>query len=127
LSQTLPMINWQRPQRTGDNFIIILCMHFLYESKFSSFSLRRVWLWTNFRTKNACVKCCWNQPLETILQRNLLWKKTSGIKLIHINVYPYFKLVETLQVAIECKLPFIMFKTHNCLTVQVFWPLELIA
>jgi len=35
------------------NFINILRAHFLYKSKLSSFSLLRVWLWTNLRRKNA--------------------------------------------------------------------------
>jgi len=34
--------------------------HFLYKSRLSSFSLLRVLLWMNFRTKNAWVKCWWN-------------------------------------------------------------------
>ncbi len=38
--------------------------HFLYESLLSSFSLLRVWLWRNFRTKNAGVKCWRNLHLE---------------------------------------------------------------
>jgi len=32
----------------GVNFINFLCALFLYESLFSSFSLLKVWLWTNF-------------------------------------------------------------------------------
>jgi len=53
---------------------------FLYESKLSSFSLLRVWLWTNFRTKNARVKCWWNW-----LQRDdslSLWTKFNLIEKI---------------------------------------------
>jgi len=37
----------------GVNFINVLCALFLYV-------LLWVWLWTNFRTKNARVKCWWN-------------------------------------------------------------------
>jgi hypothetical protein len=37
------------------NFIDILCAHFLYESLLSSFSLLRIWLWTNFHAENSCV------------------------------------------------------------------------
>jgi len=44
----------------GVNFINILCTNFLYESPLSSFSLLRVWLWTNFCMKNSRVKCWWN-------------------------------------------------------------------
>jgi len=42
------------------NFIDVLLVHFWYESQLSSFSLLRVWLWMNFCTKNASVKCWWN-------------------------------------------------------------------
>ncbi len=38
---------------SGVNFINILRVHFLYESLLCSFSLLRVWLWTNFCTKNV--------------------------------------------------------------------------
>jgi len=44
------------------NFINILHAPFMFESLFSSFSLLRVWLWANFRTKNLHVKCWWNWP-----------------------------------------------------------------
>jgi len=42
------------------NFINILRVHFSYESLLSCFYLLRVWLWTNFCTKNVLVKCWWN-------------------------------------------------------------------
>ncbi len=42
------------------NFINILRVNFSYKSLLSSFSLLRVWLWTNFHTKNARVKQWWN-------------------------------------------------------------------
>ncbi len=60
-------IFWHRKntlcKHSGVNFINILCEHFLYESLLSSISLFGVWLWTNFQTKNARVKCWWNWHL----------------------------------------------------------------
>ncbi len=50
--------------KTGVNFTNILGAHFLYKSLLISFSLLTVWLWTNFCTKNALVKCWWNWPLK---------------------------------------------------------------
>jgi len=49
----------------GVNFINVLRAHFLYESLLSSFSLLRVWLWTNFRTKNGHIICWWNKPKDS--------------------------------------------------------------
>jgi len=56
----------------GVNFINILRTHFSYEIKLSSFSLHRVWLWTNFCTKNARLKCWWNW-LQVKRKRGSLW------------------------------------------------------
>ncbi len=39
---------------------------FFVQKALSSFSLLRVWLWTNFCTKNSCLKCCWNWQLVSI-------------------------------------------------------------
>ncbi len=75
---------WQKYESLGGgglklssrvNFINILHGHFLYKSLLSSFSLLRVWLWTNFRTKNVYVKCWWNWPqncVTSIYGRTLL-------------------------------------------------------
>ncbi len=42
----------------GVNFINVFCARFLQKSFYCL--LLRVWLWTNFRTKNACEKRWWN-------------------------------------------------------------------
>ncbi len=49
------------------------------------FSLLRVWLWTKFRTKNACVKRWWNWHLlsrpnasKQPVDPNILWARISG-------------------------------------------------
>jgi len=54
---------FREPKLPWVNFINILCKNFSYESLLSSFSLLRVWLWTNFCTKNVLGKCWWNWHL----------------------------------------------------------------
>jgi len=58
------LIQYFNPSPSCINFINILRAHFSYESLLSSFSLLRVWLWTNICTKNAPVKCWWNWLLH---------------------------------------------------------------
>ncbi len=63
------------------NFINILRTHFLYKNLLSSFSLLRIWLWTNFCMKNAGLKCWWNWPLQSTtkqIQQNLESRETGG-------------------------------------------------
>jgi len=56
---------------------------FLYESLLSSFFLLRVWLWTNFRTKNAHVKCWWNWTVQSL--KNLTLCSLLNISHVLIN------------------------------------------
>jgi len=75
----------------GVNFINILCLHFLYVNKLSSFSLLRVWLWTNFRTKNVLVKCWWNW-----LKVDTFFKSTENIETANWPKNIYFNWILSL-------------------------------
>jgi len=83
----------------GVNFINILHAHFSYESLLSSFSLPRIWLQTNFHTKNARVKSWWNWPQHTLcsfsnLPQQVMSDKISEICLslrtIHFFPFPRY-------------------------------------
>jgi len=68
----------------GVNFINMLWAHFLYKSLLSSFSLLRIWLWTNFRTINARVKCWWNWPQHTLCSFSNLPQQVMSDKISEI-------------------------------------------
>jgi len=65
-------------EQFGVNFINFLPVRFSYESLLSTFYLLRAWLWINFSTKYACVKCWWNWPL--------VYKKKFSIS----SIFSYF-------------------------------------
>jgi hypothetical protein len=64
------MVYWNNPleKEVEEHSWCQFHQHFkrTYKSLFSSFSLLWVWLWTNFCTKNAHLKCWWNwrQPIN---------------------------------------------------------------
>ncbi len=60
-NQRVSILPWQNRFEFHKHFTHV----FFYWSLLSSFSLLRVWLWTNFRTKNLHVKCWWNRLLAT--------------------------------------------------------------
>jgi len=68
----IPQISILGKEYTGVTFINILRAHFTYQSLLSSFSLLKVWLWANFRTKNVRVKCWWNWPLPSLFRSTQL-------------------------------------------------------
>jgi len=61
--------------------------HFSYESLFGSFTLLRVWLWSNFHTKNACVKCWWNCPLVFRLIGKAVFHVRSCLDVDHLHQF----------------------------------------
>jgi len=70
----LPQENYFWPSNVGTK-----------EGHFGSFTLLRVWLWSNFHTKNACVKCWWNCPLGFRLIGKAVFHVRSCLDVDHLH------------------------------------------